>query len=85
VRPFIHRMEQAAYDILMNKAVWRSPSQERRNGWHQITATTSPTNDLLITRGEDATFSFQTLDGFGSYPLDLQGILEEPPTEWWFK
>ncbi|HET7145197.1 MAG TPA: hypothetical protein VFI68_14355 [Anaerolineales bacterium] len=85
VRPFIYRMEQAAYDILMNKAVWRSTSQERRNSWRQATATTSPNNDLLITKGEDADFSFQTLDGFGSYPLDLQGVLVEPPKEWWFK
>ena len=85
IRPYISRMEQAAYDVLMNKKVWHNSSRERRSVWKPATSIISPTIDLSITRGKEASFSFQLLDGFGSYPMDLSAILKSPPKEWWYK
>jgi hypothetical protein len=81
---YIPRMEQAAYDLLLNKEIWRDKSVGRRNIWEPYVATT-PSINLKITRGEKAEFTFSTFDGFGCYPLDLNGILSKLPEGYWAK
>jgi hypothetical protein len=83
VRPVIHRIEQAAYDVLLNKADWHSPSHRRRKVWMPTTGTTSPGTDIFLTREEAATLHFQIVDGFGAYPLDLSACLTRLPEGWW--
>ncbi len=84
IRPVIHRVEQAAYDVLLNKAKWRSPSAARRNAWTPVAGTSSPTKDLFVLRGTTPPpLESQMLDDFGSYPLDLSAGLSSLPEGWW--
>ncbi len=41
--------------------------------------------DLAITRGKAVNLQFQILDAFGSYPLDMNGIMTPVPKDWWTK
>jgi hypothetical protein len=41
VRPYLHRVEQAAWDVLQNKRAWRDRGTERRQVWSPIGGTTS--------------------------------------------
>jgi len=83
VRPLVARMEQAIYDVLLNKAQWRSPSQVRRALWTPDAVTTSPYGGLLIRQGSTPVLEAQLLDGFGAYPMDFSAALTPPPAEWW--
>ena len=86
IRPFLARMEQAAYDILFNKQKWHDPSSERRSTLAHYAATTEDrARDLQITKGRAAKLTFQVSDPFGAFPLDLKAILTSPPAEWWWK
>jgi cation transport regulator ChaB len=84
VRRFLPRMEQAAYDALFNKAVWHNASQTRREVLRHAAATTGAT-DIRLTQGFDCTIQSQILDPFGAYPLNLEGILNPPPRDWWYE
>ena len=46
VAQFMDRIEQALYDVLLNKQEWHSPSQTRRDLWHPLAGT--------LGRGADA-------------------------------
>lgn len=83
VRPVIDRMEQAAADILFNKAVWRNSGSERRELWRPFTGTTSSTNDIFLTKGKGAKFTGRILDEFGAFPLDFSAGVQSPPSGWW--
>ena len=89
IRPVVHRMEQAAYDILFNKEDWRSPSSTRREIWKPISGTSSDKMDLFVIKGKGTSYNFQQLDGFSSYPLNLSGLGLIPskliPKNWWYK
>lgn len=89
IRPVVHRMEQAAYDILFNKEDWRDPSSKRREIWKPISGTSSDKMDLFIIKGKGTSYEFQQLDGFSSYPLNLSGFGLVPsnliPKNWWYK
>lgn len=74
VTRYIPRMEQAAYDLLLNKGKWREKGIDRRNIWKPEIATTSSRGDLQLTQGKGAKFQFHTFDEFKAYPLDLNGI-----------
>lgn len=65
------RMEQAAYDILLNKQEWRSSSTLRRNLWAPSVGTSSVGLDAFITRGCEAKLQFQVFDPFGVWPMDF--------------
>ena len=86
VRPVIRRIEQAAYDVLFNKAEWRSVSIKRREVWLPSAKTVSanPPN-LEVKEGSECVLESQLLDPFGSYPLDLSSCLSELPEGWWSK
>jgi hypothetical protein len=83
VRPWIGRMLEAAYDVLLNKRDWRSPTSERRNLWEPV-AGSSAENATFLTQGKAASVTVQLLDGFGAYPLVLAGPFESllPPGVW---
>jgi hypothetical protein len=76
VRPWINRMEEAAYDVLLNKAEWRAPSSDRRDVWRPVTGSMDGSSGIFVSLGAAASLSMQVLDGFRSYPLLLAGPLE---------
>jgi hypothetical protein len=83
IRRFLPRMEQAAYDVLFNKAVWHDPSQTRRSTLRHYAATTNTdTTDIRIAQGHGFSMHTQILDAFDAYPLNLEGILTSPPIDW---
>jgi hypothetical protein len=85
VTRYIPRMEQSAYDLLLNKNIWRDRGTERRNIWKPDIATTSSKYDLQLTQGKGAEFQFHVFDEFKAYPLDLNGILSPLPRGFWSK
>ena len=82
VRPVIARMEQAAFDVLLNKAQWRDPASDRKDIWNPATGTNDAANSIFLTKGKDAQLSFQLTDQFGAYPLDLAAGLAPLPEGW---
>jgi len=86
IRPVIHRMEQAAYDVLINKLNWRNPDTERMNLWEPQGGTSSATSpNLFVVQNSTPQISFQCLDEFMSYPMDLEAVIEHPPEDWFVK
>jgi len=84
VRPIIDRIEQAAYDVLLNKAKWRDPSPQRRN-ISIIKAGTKNENKLFTKTFDKLTLDLRILDPFGAYPLDFTAGLDNFPKEMWIK
>lgn len=85
VRKVIRRMEQAAYDVLFNKAIWHDRSKTRRDVWKPVAATTSPAGDLVVKQYSTPVITAQLFDEFGVFPMDLSCVMEDPPGDWWFK
>jgi hypothetical protein len=86
VRPVIPRMIQAAYDVLFNKEVWRTPSTQRRDLWRPTSGTTGESFDLYLVQGNPMRVQLQHFDEVGSYPLNLEEGLRMPlPPELWAK
>lgn len=84
VRPFIDRIEQALLDILFNKADWRCSSQARRQMWNATFGTPALGGAIFGTQGDSGRITFQMLDAWGTFPLDLSSI-DSPPADWWCK
>lgn len=82
VRPFIARMEQAAFDVLFNKKTWKDTSKERRAVWWPSVATISADHMLRLTKGADATFQMQILDPFQAFPYDASFRVALPVHAW---
>lgn len=86
IRPVIHRMQQAAYDVLFNKVNWRRPDISRRNTWSPPGGTSSSDlPNLFVRQSSEVQISFQCLDEFKSYPMDLNAVIEKPPEDWFVK
>ena len=83
VRPIIRRVEQATYDVLFNKADWRSPSSQRRAVWIPECGTTSQDHSMFIIQYRTPTMEFQLLDAFRAYPIDLRGVVVPIPEGAW--
>jgi len=78
VRPLIDRMEFGAYDILLHKDSWRSPSPTRRTLERPKDAVGAwPLDDLR--RG------FTVLDPYGTWPIDLLAPEVHVRRGWWVK
>ncbi len=73
VRPFLGRMFEAGYDVLLNKSHWRSSSTERRDSWKPASGSAGRHSCIFVTQGADATLTAQLLDPFAAYPLVLAG------------
>jgi hypothetical protein len=82
VRPYIARVEQAAWDVLMNKERWRDPAPARRSVWSPEGGSISPSGDLKIAVGSTPTFVAQVTDRWEEFPLDLGPRVRAPDT-WW--
>jgi hypothetical protein len=67
VAPALGRLQQAAYDVLLNKANWRSHDSKRRDVW-------MPVNGVLRDNGavqldtHTGYVAAEVLDAFGVYP-----------------
>ena len=85
VSKFVPRMEQAGYDILFNKKLWRNRSRERRDIWSPSVGTISADHALMVTKGDATAVSFILYDDFQSYPVNLKGFLKELPEVFWSK
>lgn len=48
VQPYIGRMLEAAYDVLLNKKEWWSSSVERRNVWTPVTGSSGPSDGTFV-------------------------------------
>jgi hypothetical protein len=83
VRPFIARMEQAAFDVLLNKKSWADPSRHRRAQWRPAVATIAPKNEVRIPKGVDANFQVQMLDPSEAFVYDAQFRLPHMPENVW--
>jgi hypothetical protein len=79
----VHRVEQAAYDVLLNKTTWKNKNTDRRSVWKPVAGTMSPNGDRFMTRGQAATLLYHVYDPFRCFPLDLAVALKEYPETWW--
>lgn len=76
VYQLIGRMQQAAYDTLINKEHWQANDTNRLERWAPNFGTTSTKGGLFITKGRAAALTMSILDGFGAYPQHLAGGIE---------
>jgi len=83
IAPVIQRVEQAAYDVLLNKSNWRDGSPSRRNLWSPEVGTSDPGSSLFWTEGKEAALEFQAFDDLGGFPADLSAGLTAIPDAWW--
>jgi hypothetical protein len=67
IEPYLYRIEQAAYDVLFNKADWGAPGYARKNRW-SFSAIVNQDGSFVVSPG--ATFRTSTpLDHFQAFPL----------------
>ena len=83
VRPVIDRMEQAAYDVLLNKATWRDTSTDRRAVWTPTSGTTSAAGDAFIVQHTTPVTQASILDEYGAFPMDMAAVINPRPANWW--
>jgi hypothetical protein len=79
-------MEQAAYDVVLNKATWRDGSPRRRNRWRPTTGTMDAAGDVWIEQGSGHGEAIEAtlLDAFGVYPMNFAaGLQQMPEGVWW--
>jgi hypothetical protein len=78
-------MEQAALDILFNKATWGDKSIDRRAIWHPEACTTSENGKIVVKQGSRLSLLFRTYDEFGIYPRILNAKINKIEESWYFK
>lgn len=79
----VNRVEQAAYDVLFNKAAWRSASTERRDVFHPWFASADADgHEVVLYKGRDVQMEMQAFDGFGAYPYSLKSPSPALPVGW---
>jgi hypothetical protein len=81
VRPIIHRVDQAALDVLFNKGDWRSPDIGRRETWRPTSGLAGSTP--FITAGVGGILEGTLLDDLGIFPRNLDSFLTSLPDGWW--
>jgi hypothetical protein len=79
IEPVIWRVEQAAYDVLLNKKNWRSPDAERRKTYLWTSGLSR--KGVFVTQGHLPTITGAPSDPFGAYPLYL-GSFESGDDLW---
>ena len=67
-RPLLPRMEQAARDVLFNKALWGDPSLARRETWEPTAWTVTQKGRGQATSGLPMRAGIQVTDPFDAYP-----------------
>jgi hypothetical protein len=73
VQPFMIRMLEAAYDVLLNKEEWFSKSTARRSAWKPKAGSSTPDGRgaFIMQGAAGGSFRAQLLDYFGAYPVLL--------------
>jgi hypothetical protein len=84
LQPVIDRMEQAAFDVLLNKATWRDSSATRKEVWRPTAGTMDADGGAFIVKGTTPVTSGTILDEYGAFPVDLgAGVVATRPEHWW--
>jgi len=79
--PVIGRIEQAAFDVLLNKLEWGTTSVARRNVWRPQAGALGTEGDIFIVQGAEANINMTVTDA-GGLPIHFQGFLTLPE-KWW--
>ena len=80
----IPRMEQAAYDVLMNKMHWRSHDVVRRDLWKPPYGTTGTKGGFFAADRQDLKMNFTVMDPYGSWECDPSVWSPPLPKGWWW-
>jgi hypothetical protein len=83
IRPVVDRMEQAAYDVLLNKKTWRDASVDRRDLWAPNSGTTNSAGDAFIVQHTTPITQAAILDEYGVFPMDMAAVVNPRPAQWW--
>jgi len=67
----VHRLQEAATDVLFNKARWRQRDAERRGCRVPRRGTIDADAGMFLTKGYDFQSTIAILEPFGSFPLFL--------------
>jgi hypothetical protein len=82
-RGVIQRMEQAALDILFNKAEWSAWSSSRRNGWMPIAVTVDVSGKGVVRQNStNVSADWIVLDEFRAFPRSLEMQHTNLPQDW---
>ena len=81
IQPIIHRVEQAAYDVLLNKTYWRDPRPDRRSQWSPDAVIGS--DGPIINQHSAPTLHSQILDDLYCYGRDMGAFINQLPAGWW--
>jgi hypothetical protein len=84
-RKVIQRMEQAAIDILLNKAAWGTWSANRREVWTPEAITVDASGKGIIRQGSAPSVEFLLLDEFRAFPILLGLQHTGLPQTWWHR
>lgn len=85
VRRFVLRAEQAALDVLFNKATWGDNSIARRNLWTPDAFTTSEGGKIVVKQGSKLSVLFRQYDAFDVYPRNLTASVTTIEDSWYVK
>ena len=77
VVPALGRLQQAAHDVLLNKANWRSRDTERRAVWTPVNGVLRDNGAIQLNTHTGYVFS-EILDAFGVYPYGRDFHLAVP-------
>jgi hypothetical protein len=77
VQPFVGRMREAAYDVLLNKAEWSSTSVDRHEAWKPGAGSSGRSGGVFGIQGRTWELRGQLLDDFASFPMLLAGPVED--------
>jgi hypothetical protein len=84
-RKVIYRMEQAALDILFNKADWGKWSSSRRDCWRPDAMTVNSSGQLVVRQGSsNVRIEWLLMDEFGTFPR-ISSQHADLPSEWFCK
>ena len=72
----VHRLQEAATDVLFNKARWQRRDAQRRACRVPRRGTIDSEAGMFLTRGHDFQSTMGILEPFGSFPLFLGGDVE---------
>lgn len=78
VEPYLARIEYVAYDVLLNKAVWRHADSSRRSAV-SLPAGIDSDNSTIRLQLPDTTLVFPWTDPFGLFEVDFDIELSFPP------
>lgn len=85
-RSVIQRMEQAALDILFNKAEWGKWSSSRRSCWIPTAATVSASGEGVVRQGSsNITTEWIMLDEFRAFARSLEMQHTNLPQDWFHR